>query len=97
MFDVQSDADAFRYPGPSLDENHVGVATIETWTVFFERDGAPRSGVVVARTPSGARTLARLTLEDCGALTSVAGAVSEPVGRSGQIVADGEFRFWQFQ
>ncbi|MCB2064308.1 MAG: acetyl-CoA acetyltransferase [Novosphingobium sp.] len=95
-FGFQDEADALRGPIPSLDENHIGPATVETWTVFFERNGSPCSGVVVARTPNGARTLALLKIEDCAALTSDPDRAPEPIGSMGQIVAEGDRRFWQF-
>jgi len=94
--DFQSEADAARGPAPALAPDYLGPASVETWTVFFGRDGSPNSGVVVARTPDGARTLARLTVKDCTALTSVAGTVLEPVGRAGQISCVEDNRCWQF-
>ena len=94
--DFQSEADGSRGPIPALAPNHVGPATIETWTVFFGRDGTPDSGVVVARTPQGERTLAWLSLNDCASLTSNSNACREPVGRAGTVVAEESGRCWQF-
>ena len=50
-FDYQAEAEAKRGAVPALVEDYTGAATIETYTIFYGRDGAPRAGVVVARTP----------------------------------------------
>ncbi len=71
---VQSAADAARGPVPQLAPKYVGPATIETYTVTYARDGEPLQGVVIARTPSGDRTMARVPAGDAqgiGLLTSL--------------------------
>ena len=83
-FDVQSKANAVREPIPPLAEDYVGPATVETYTVFYDRAGAAGSGVVVARTPDGSRTLARVG-EDQAAIAALTDGKVEPVGRSGTI------------
>lgn len=95
-YDFQNLADEARAMVPALSADYAGPATAETWTVFFNRDGSPDSGVVLARTPRAERTLARLTMEDCALLTSDANNFPEPVGRSGEIVLHGQDRYWRF-
>jgi acetyl-CoA C-acetyltransferase len=55
-------------PRPPVVEQPKGVATVETYTVVFNRDGAPESGIVIGRNVGGARFIAntpadRRTLE----------------------------------
>src|SRR5690606_5683004 len=86
-FDYQDEAEAKRGPVPELIEDYAGPATIESYTVFYSRDGAPRAGVVVALTPEGVRTLAHVDASDAGMLAFLTDGSEEPVGTSGQIVA----------
>jgi acetyl-CoA C-acetyltransferase len=82
-FDCQIEADALRVTAPSIDENYLGRATIETYTVLYDRDGGPRQGVVVARSPRGARFLAKVPATDSATLRWLTGGAEEPVGSSG--------------
>ena len=85
-FDYQAEADARRGPVPPLDESYSGPATIETYTVYYDREGAPRSAVIVARTPDGARTLAQIAGEETAAIAALTDGAIEPVGRRGVIM-----------
>jgi acetyl-CoA C-acetyltransferase len=94
-FDYQDEADATRDPIPALDKDYAGAATVETYTVFYDRAGAAQSGVVVARTADGARTLAHIDVAaDAAYFTN--GAI-EPVGAEGMIEAADAHgrRHWQ--
>ncbi|QGN53945.1 acetyl-CoA acetyltransferase [Novosphingobium sp. Gsoil 351] len=94
-YDYQAEADALRGAVPVLDEAYAGPATVESYTVFYARDGQPRGGVVVARTPAGARTLAHVDVADAGMVAFLTDGRSEPVGVSGRIEPRGESgRFW---
>jgi len=93
---VQSEADAKRGGTPILDETYSGPASIETYTVFYERDGAPKFGVVVARTPSGARALARVEASDTDMIRFLTSGDVEPVGTAGVIAsAADDLRVWR--
>ncbi len=93
-FDFQAEADASRGTVPALIEDYTGAAVIETYTVFYERDGSVRFGVVVARTPSGGRTLAKIPASDADNIELLTGGVTEPVGAVGDIVFEsGEARW----
>ena len=72
---------------PELIEDYAGPATIESYTVFYGRDGSPKAGVVAARTPTGDRTLAHVDIGDAAMLAFLTDGKSEPVGTEGQIVA----------
>ena len=84
-FDYQHEADAQRGDVPPLDEEYEGEAAIETYTVHYARDGSPRSGVIVARTPTGARTLAHVPAEDAAMIAFLTSGEQEPVGQPGEI------------
>lgn len=75
-------------PKPALTESPSGDATVETYTVVFDRDGAPEQGIIIARTSAEERFIAnapadRATLE---AMTK-----RETVGARGRVspAADG--------
>jgi len=94
-YDYQAEADAAREAIPPLDEAYAGPAKVESYTVFYGRDGAPRAGVVVALTPMGGRTLAAIDIADSAELAWFTGGAAEPVGTPGAVVesADGR-RLW---
>lgn len=85
-FDVNAKADALRMAAPEADEKYAGPATVETYTVFYNRDGSPRFGTIIARTNEGRRTLARVDGIDEDTIAFLTDGQFEPVGRSGQIV-----------
>jgi acetyl-CoA C-acetyltransferase len=93
---VQAAADVRRGDAIDLDPDYVGAATVETYTVFYGRDGAPKGGVVVALTPAGARTLAHMDISDADMLAYFTDGRHEPSGDAGMIVAadDPEYRIW---
>lgn len=96
-YDFQSEADARRDPVPELAENFTGPARIESFTVFFERDGSPRAGVVVALTSDGRRTLAQVPGDDAPTLAQLMDPDGQPVGHSGHIdCGEGDLHRWHF-
>lgn len=95
-FDVQPEAEARRRPAPPLAPDHAGPAVIETYTVFYDRSGAPTAGVVVARTPTGTRTLAAVPVEDAEAIAFLTDGRAEPVGYPGTITRDNDRSIWRF-
>ncbi len=94
-FDCQAEADAARGPVPELVKDYAGPAEIETYTVFYNRDGSAKSGVVVAKLPDGARTLAQVPGEDAAMIAFLTDGTAEPVGTRGEVVAAGELRTWK--
>lgn len=94
-YDFQADADARRRPVPPLEEGYAGPATIETWTVHFDRSGAPRLGTIVARTPAGGRTLATVPADDADTISFLLDLATEPIGTSGVIALwDNSIAHW---
>lgn len=95
-FDFQTEADARRGPIPETEEGYTGPATVETYSVFYERDGSVRNGVVVARTPHGTRTLAAIPGDDVALVDFFTDGRAEPVGTSGTIASGEEgMTLWQ--
>lgn len=89
-FDYQSEADALRGSIPEIDEDYGGPASIETYTVHYARDGQPRLGTIVARTPDGARTLAAVPGADAATIAFLTSGEHEPIGSSGSIYQPAE-------
>lgn len=97
-FDCQAEANARRGVTPQLDEGYRGPATVETWTVHFARDGTPRLGTIVARTPADARTLAVVPADDTATLGRLLDPLREPIGEAGTISEDSAARrCWTFR
>ncbi len=90
-FDVNPLADAQRGPVPETDEAYEGPATIESYTVFYNRDASVRFGTIIARTPDNARVLARVDAGDEAMIAFLTDGKAEPVSATGQTIrgADG--------
>jgi acetyl-CoA C-acetyltransferase len=87
---VQAAADTRRGPVPPFVENALGPAMLETYTVLYDRDGAPTHGVAIVRTVDGARTLAQVPATDSGTLTALTDPDAFPIGRTGLLRPDDE-------
>jgi acetyl-CoA C-acetyltransferase len=95
-FDVQDEADAQRGRAPVFVEEYAGPARVETYTVFYDRDGAVRYGVVVALNPEGQRLLARVEGRDEETIARLTSATEEPVGAEGMSARREELNHWRF-
>jgi acetyl-CoA C-acetyltransferase len=85
-YSVQAVADARRGPVPELVADVTGRASVETFTVLFDRDATPTHGVVIARTDgSGARLMARVPAEDRESLGLLLDEERSPIGTSGSV------------
>jgi acetyl-CoA C-acetyltransferase len=89
-FDFNADAATLRDAVPPIVEAYHGPATIEAFTVFYRRDGSIRFGTVIARTPDGARLLARVEAADTPSIERLLDPSVEAVGASGMISSDAE-------
>ncbi|MBS0386270.1 MAG: acetyl-CoA acetyltransferase [Proteobacteria bacterium] len=89
-FNVQLEADAARGAAPALIEDYTGPGSIETYTVFYDRAGAPSRGVVIARTPDGARFICRVPGDDLETISFLTSGKHEPVGAHGEASPDSE-------
>jgi acetyl-CoA C-acetyltransferase len=81
--DVQPAVDAL--PEVDVDPEATGPVTVETYTVTFDRDGAPERGILACRTTSGARAWANSADPDTLALL----CREEGIGRTGVLAIDG--------
>jgi acetyl-CoA C-acetyltransferase len=94
-YDYQAEADAKRGTVPVLDQDYTGPAMVESYTLFHDRSGTPKSGVVIARGTDDVRTLAQIDVTDADTLAFFTNGLIEPVGQSGQIDARGDSGyFW---
>lgn len=97
-FDCNAEAKARRGPVPDVDGDYLGPAIIETYTVFYRRDGSPRVGTIIARTPEGKRVLASAAASDQAGIDFLTDGKVEPVGSIGQIVpGENGMLLWQRQ
>ena len=91
-FDYQAEADSLRGPAPRVEEDYLGPATVETYTVLYDREGAPQQGAVIGRAPSGARFIAKVPAADAATIHWLTSGEHEPVGAAGTAVrgSDGD-------
>lgn len=80
---VQAEADERRGPVPALVEAFEGPAAIESFTVIYDRAGAPERGIVILRTDVMARTVARVT--DAAAIARLTDLAASPIGLAGTL------------
>jgi acetyl-CoA C-acetyltransferase len=65
---------------------------VETYTVLYDREGAPQQGAVIGRAPSGSRFIAKVPAADAATIHWLTSGEQEPVGAAGTAVqgADGD-------
>jgi acetyl-CoA C-acetyltransferase len=80
---VQTEADRRRGPVPRLDENFIGAARVETYTIIYDRHGDAEYAVIFARTANGSRVLARVEREDSDTLAFLTDTSQEIIGTAG--------------
>ncbi len=93
-YDAQALADARRGPIPPLTDEVEGLFPVETYTVFYDRDGAPRQGVVLSRAPDGLRIIARVDGDDARSLAFLTDGAVEPVGKLGHNKRSADAMVW---
>jgi acetyl-CoA C-acetyltransferase len=91
-FDFQTQADALRGPAPPVQEEYLGPATVETYTVLYDREGRALQGAIIGRAPHGARFIAKVPADDAATIHWLTSGEQEPVGMPGTAVkgADGD-------
>lgn len=90
----QAEADAMRGAIPVIGDDFEGPVTLETYTVLYDRSGAPTHGVVISRDPRGNRVLARIPPDDATTLAFLTDGNEEPVGTAGRTAREGEALRW---
>jgi acetyl-CoA C-acetyltransferase len=93
---VQAIADKRRTEPPKFNPDAVGAATVESFTVIYDRDGAAKHGVVILRNDQNERTLARVPANDKATLARLLDLDRSPIGSTGTIGrADDGMREWK--
>ena len=69
---------------PEADDDYEGLASIESYTVFYNRDGSVKFGTIIARTSADARVLARVDAADEAMVAFLTDGAVEPVGAPGR-------------
>jgi acetyl-CoA C-acetyltransferase len=93
-FDVQAEADAQRGVAPVFVEGYAGPGAIETYTVFYDRDGAARHGVVVGLTDDRRRFLAQVDGADAETIAFLTDGARETVGTHGEARVRDDVAYW---
>jgi len=90
-YSVQAAADETRRARPPLLNTYVGPGRIETYSVPYDRLGAPLFATIVGRTPDHGRFLAHVDRQNVGVLDFLTSGRCDPVGARGQarLGADG--------
>jgi acetyl-CoA C-acetyltransferase len=93
-YDLQQLVDSRHGAVPALNNEYCGEASIETHTVIYNR-GEPSHGIVIARTPKGARVLARVSGADKSGLAELTNSERSPIGSRGRTSrSEGELLYW---
>ncbi|MBW6522673.1 acetyl-CoA acetyltransferase [Sphingomonas sp. RHCKR47] len=74
--------------GPPLATSYLGPATLEAFTIPFDRDERPRFGVMIGRNPAGERVAARIDADDHATMTLL--MRDQPAVGINGIVVEGE-------
>jgi hypothetical protein len=93
--DVQDAAEALRGPVPPLALTYEGPATVESFSIVYDRDGAPSHGSVIGRTDDGARVFGQVAMADADTLALLMSDSESPIGSAGVVtVADDGLQGW---
>jgi acetyl-CoA C-acetyltransferase len=71
-------------------QTYSGEASIKSYTVFYDRDGAAKGGVIVTSTPSGEGVLNYFDREDVELIAGLTAGARDPVGATGHVPSDAE-------
>jgi acetyl-CoA C-acetyltransferase len=82
---VQALADRNKGAVPEFVDEASGKGKVESFTVLYGRNGEIEHGVVMLRTETGRRTLARVPPQDGATLTQLTNMDRTPVGSLGEI------------
>ncbi len=88
---LQKQRDALGEASPMILDRYAGSGKIETYTVLFDKEGKPETGIIVARTPDNRRFIAK-TAEHAPLMDPVL----DPIGRSGTSVMLDGYNQWRW-
>jgi acetyl-CoA C-acetyltransferase len=75
-------------PAPRVAEEPNGAGSIETYTVVYNREGEPSSGIVVGRLRNGERFIGNTRAGDRDALAVLVRPDGDPIGLDGKVETD---------
>jgi acetyl-CoA C-acetyltransferase len=85
--------DRLKMKGPPLVEDASGKATVETFTLFHDREGRPITAVIIGRLEDGSRFLAKPEPDE-GVLNAL--MEREVIGEKGKVTSKDDFNIFQF-
>ena len=94
-YDFQAEADAVRGPIPRLTDRFEGASRVETYTVVYDRAGAPIQGIVLSLTADRDRIISRVDPGDPAAMARLTSRREELVGRPGVTARVGDDLVWR--
>jgi acetyl-CoA C-acetyltransferase len=86
-YNVQEAADRRRGPAPVVDTEFVGAAKVETYTIIYDRQGAPDYAVVFTRTDTGSRVVGRVDSKDGDTMAFLMKSEPNVIGTTGRILS----------
>lgn len=93
-YNLQEEVDRRRGAVPSLLTEYKGKATIETHTAIYDREATALHGIVIARTASGDRIMARASNAD--SISVLTDARRSPIGLTGNVSLQDGLLHWDF-
>jgi acetyl-CoA C-acetyltransferase len=89
----QAELDRLKLKGPRLVDDASGSATVETFTLFHDREGRPTTAVIIGRLDDGSRFLARPEPDD-----RILNAMMEKevIGEKGRVRSKDDMNIFQF-
>ncbi len=72
---------------PPLDQSQRSSARLESFTILYDRAGAPAGGLAICRGAQGARLLARISPGDRDSIAALAQFERSPVGDAGRVTS----------
>ena len=91
--DLQDDLDANYGEVPEVLSTYSGSSVLETYSLWYSRDGQPERAALICKTPDNKRHLA--AVNDAATLQALISAEKEMIGASGiASTGDDGFNYW---
>jgi acetyl-CoA C-acetyltransferase len=95
-YSMQAAVDRRRGPVPPFLTSYGGPATLETFTVLYGAGGEVKHGIVIGRTPTAERFMAKVDAADTGSLETLTSLDRSPVGLTGHVTKqEGDVLTWR--
>jgi acetyl-CoA C-acetyltransferase len=93
-YDFQAEVDHGCGTLQLIGDEFEGRVIVETYTVVYDRAGAPTYGIVIAKTPNGSRVVAKVDSRNARAIDFLTSGNVEPVGSAGITNKFGDILYW---